>query len=191
MANSISLKPKSGRLLIAQPSLDDPHFNHAVVYLLDYKEGEETLGLVLNRSTPLTLDKAIDGISSASEIPIYSGGPVGTDRLLYVHNLGGVFHDAREISQGLFVGGELDEVLEYINNGYPTLGALRFFVGYSGWSPGQLEAEIDDGAWVVADVLSSDLMLSMHDNQLWHAAVRTLGDKYNEWRYSPMYPHLN
>lgn len=183
--------PQTGRMLVAVPGLDEPHFNHSVVTLIDYHRDEDVVGIVVNRSTPITLDKAIDGVAPDRKIPLYLGGPVGNDRLLYLHTLGSAFHGTREVSPGLFLGGSLEDVIEYVNAGYQVEGTIRFFVGYSGWSPGQLEGEIESDSWVVTNAMAPHTMLSLSDNAMWHRAVSTLGDDFSHWRYSPMYPHLN
>lgn len=191
MNNTEKLPPATGRILVSEPSLSEPHFNHSVIYLVDYNQDSETLGIVLNRATPFTLDRAINGVRTGIGIPVFAGGPVGNDRLIYIHTLGPLIRNSREISNGIFLGGELDDVLDYVNSGCDIEGNLRFFIGYSGWSRGQLEDELKAGSWVVSNPLKPSVMLSQTDNTLWHTAVRALGDDYRDWCYSPLYPHLN
>lgn len=185
------MKPFSGCLLVSEPSLDEPHFNHSVVMMIDYEQNGDNIGIVLNRSTPFTLDKAIDGVKPSIEIPVFSGGPVGMDRLIYLHTLGPAFHNTREISPGLFLGGDLEDVLSYVNGGYPTEGIIRFFVGYSGWTAGQLEGEIRNRSWAVANPILPSRLLTLSDSAMWHEVVRSMGNEFKEWRYSPQYPNLN
>lgn len=186
-----TMEPRNGLLLVSEPSLDEPHFNHSIVMLIDYGRNEDSLGIVINRSTPFTLDKAIDGVNPNIHIPIFAGGPVGLDRLIYLHTLGPAFHDTKEISPGLFLGGDLNEVLDYVNSGYETEGIIRFFIGYSGWSAGQLDGEINNGSWAVANPIQPRQLLSLSDNSLWHEVVRSMGNEFKDWRYSPQYPNLN
>lgn len=184
-------QPREGSQLIAFPSLTDSHFNHSVVEIIDYVPTGETLGLVLNRTTPLTLDKAIDGIKPGLKIPVFAGGPVGADRLIFMHTLGDAFNNATAIAPGLFVGGDLDDVVNYVNAGYPIEGSIRFFVGYSGWSPGQLKSEIHTDSWIVAQPLSNSEILTLTDDNMWHTAVKRLGEEFREWQRMPMHPIFN
>lgn len=180
-----------GQLLVAQPGLDDKHFNHGVILLVDYEPGQEALGIVLNRQTNLTLNDVVDGLANSGDISIFSGGPVGRDRLIYLHTLGPIFTGSKEVAPGLFLGGEFDEVTEYISDGHPTDGYIRFYLGYSGWSAGQLEREIKEGSWAITTPLAPETMLTLTDNSMWHETVRSMGDKFKAWRYSPLNPMLN
>lgn len=191
MDRTSALTPATGRLLVSEPSLTDPHFNHSVVCLIDYSDNDEALGIVLNRATPFTLDRAIDGVKPGISVPVFAGGPVGNDRLVYLHTLGPLLRNSREISKGLYLGGEIDDALDYVNSGCDIEGSIRFFIGYSGWSRGQLTDEIKERSWVVAEPVDPHLLLSQSDNTLWHTVVRSLGEDYRDWRYSPLFPHLN
>lgn len=184
--------PVRGSLLVSEPSLDDPHFNHSVVLMLDYDAEGESIGVVLNRDTSALLSQAIDGVRLGHDASVFAGGPVGTDRLLFIHALGGIISDSKEIAPGLYLGGNVEDAIEYVNDGYPVDGAIRFFIGYSGWSKGQLDEEIASGSWIVtSSELSSDVLLSQSGSHLWHTVVKGLGDDFNSWRLSPMHPHFN
>ncbi len=191
MNNTSHLLPAQGRLLISSPSVDDPHFNHSVIYMIDYSDKGEALGVVLNHGTPFTLDRAVDGVRPGLNIPVYAGGPVGNDRLIYLHTLGPLLRNSREVSEGLYLGGELDDAIDYVNSVSEISGFIRFFIGYCGWSRGQLMDEINNDSWVVSEPITPSDLLRQTDNSMWHTMVKSLGEQYKEWKFSPLFPHLN
>ncbi len=184
-------KPAAGSLLIAEPFLREEYFNHGVISLIEYERGKSAMGLVLNKPTGYTLGEAIEGIDDEVDIPIHCGGPMSTDRLFYLHTLGHVFDGVKEISPGLYLGGDFDQVKSYVNMGLDTDGKIRFFVGYSGWDAMQLEDEIDKYVWAVAPPPIPDALFGNDGDKMWHEAVRKLGARYRNWLYHPANPHLN
>lgn len=185
--------PCCGGLLIAQPFLQESYFCHSVVSIIDYLATEGATGVVMNNRTGYTLDKLLDGIRPGSEVPVYCGGPLGQNRLYFIHNLGaGIVPHARLYSPGLYVGGDFEAIISYINAGYPAEGSVRFFIGYSSWSEGMLEREINEGSWVQAPLPQSyDTLLTLSGDAYWHRAVRSLGDTYRSWRLLPQDPEYN
>lgn len=183
--------PQPGVLLVAEPFLREDHFNHAVITLVEYARRKSAMGLVLNKPTGYTLGEAIDGINDDVDTPIYCGGPVACDRLFYLHSLGNELPNSRKLSDDLFIGGDFDSVKAYVNMGLPTEGLIRFFVGYSGWDPGQLEEEIRTHVWAVAPRPANSEILREDDDSFWYHIVRTMGTPYRNWLYHPLNPQFN
>jgi putative transcriptional regulator len=163
-----------GRLLVATPPLGDPNFDRTVVYVLDHHAGG-AVGVVLNQPT----DEAdIDGLESWTDqlsppATLFVGGPVEHDALIGVA-IGEGRIDAAwgELTNHIgTIDLELDpdQVAERIT-------CLRIFRGYAGWSPGQLDAEIDLGAWMVFDAQAADVFTSDPD-QLWRTVIRRQGGR--------------
>lgn len=182
-------EPHVGSLLVAEPFLREESFNHAVILLLDYDKTETAMGLVVNKSTGYTLGQLID--DSDCNVPVYRGGPVGDDRLFYIHTLGDLIKDSSEIADGLWLGGDFDTIKEYLKDGYPTDGLLRFILGYSGWQAGQLEEELENGVWAVANEYDSKSLLIDSNDATWHRTVRGMGERFRGWLYHPMDPNSN
>ena len=105
----------------------------------------------MNRLTQYSLQNIIDGVKIKKPVSVYCGGPMANDRLFFLHTLGEVIPGCRKIKDNLFVGGDFDAVMEYVNLGYPLEGYLRFFLGYSGWSRLQLDEEISNRVWAVTE----------------------------------------
>lgn len=184
-------EPRSGSLLVAEPFLKEECFNHAVILLVDHGDGYASMGLTLNKHTGLTLGQVTDDVKPDCQVPIYAGGPVGDNRMFYLHTLPDIFDNSIEVTPGLYIGGEYNQVLDYVNEGYPTDGLLRFYVGYSGWEPGQLNEEIEKNVWAVAQPGKAQDLLTGCDDQFWHRTVRSMGLRYRGWQFHPMDPHAN
>lgn len=185
--STLKLPVHTGDLLVAQPFLSESWFNRAVISLIDYSESEGTTGAVLNLPLKSTLPELLEGVSDERPVTVYCGGPLSQDRLFFVHTLGdGIIPDAREYAAGLWIGGDFDAVIDYVNQGYPVEGFLRFFVGYSGWSPGQLEDELEADTWAVQhDMSETGKLLAGSGDRYWHRIVRSLGPFYRPWLMIP------
>lgn len=181
------LTPAVGRILIAEPFLSDPNFARAVVLLCEHGE-DGTVGFIVNRSTELMLDDLLPDLY-ASGLNIYQGGPVQMDTLHMMHTtpveLGG-----NEIFPGVYWGGSYEALQDMIAAGTYDPAQLRLFVGYSGWSPGQLEKEVEEGSWIITD-LTPRLLFDTSPENVWKEAIRSLGDEYAYLANLPVNPQLN
>ncbi len=180
----------AGDLLIAAP-LEKEHFSRSVVLIIDSDKAEGKLGLVLNKRSAMTLKDLVPIWDSAEDIPVFIGGPVENDRLFMLHTLGDEFPGSIEILPGLFVGGSTEAMVNYIREGKPIDGKIRFFAGYAGWGSEQLEAEIDAKVWCVAMPQNSEDLLSGSGNAFWRREVKKMGERYRGWLSVPSNPDLN
>lgn len=176
-------QPRCGSLLVAEPFLKERYFDHGVICLVDYQPREKPMGVVLNKPTAYTLDQLIDSVGS--EIPVFCGGPVSNDRLYFMHRLGKLIPGGSEIAPGLYLGGDFDAMIDYINSGYRVDGFARFFIGYSGWDLGQLESELSQKVWAVTSITDTGKTLVGSDDAYWHRTVRSMGPAYRGWLYHP------
>ena len=182
-----------GSLFVAEPFLSEVYFNHGVITLVDYTEDDGALGLVMNIPTGHTLDEYLDGVNPGTDVPVYCGGPIGQDRMVFMHTLGpDVFPGAKEFAPGLYLGGDFDTAIDYVNSGYPLDGQIRFFIGYSGWDSPQLKEELDSEVWAVTDAPADrSLLLRNEKDAYWHRFVRRMGESYRAWRFFPRDPRAN
>ncbi len=147
-ADPATLSPEVGRLLVARAGLPDPNFFESVVLLLDYAEDAGAVGVVLNRRTGLAVGHAVPpevGLADRDD-RLYLGGPVSLDTLIVLMTEEEAPRAASPILPGVVVvrsGEGLDQLME----GDPAPPSVRFFAGYAGWAPGQLEDEIARGVW--------------------------------------------
>lgn len=161
-----------GGLLVAAPTMTDPNFVRTVVLVLDHGD-HGSLGVVLNRSTGVSVAAILPGWSSVvgENSVIYRGGPVGRDSVLALAAMRVDDHETvtgpvRRVSAD-FAMVDLDSDPTDIADGV----RMRLFTGYAGWSPGQLQAELDDDAWIVVPADESDPFSSM-DEELWSQVLR-------------------
>ena len=179
-----------GAMLVAEPFMRDEHFCHSVICIVDYQPGQSSMGVVLNHPTPFTLDQLLENVVREN-IQVFNGGPMSPDRLYFIHTLGDIIPDARQIDDDLWIGGDFDIMTEYVNSGYPIEGKIRFFVGYSGWGPHQLEDEISNHVWAVVNHTLPLVMLSGSGDSYWHTTVRHLGPTFRGWSFHPQNVHSN
>ena len=172
----------AGQLLLAHPSMRDPNFRRSVV-LMSAHNAEGAMGVVLNRPLGKRLGE-LNGefaLGALAGVPLFQGGPVQTDQLLLAA------WQSREDGFRMHFGLEPDKALELVAED----GAeVRAFLGYSGWSAGQLENEMKHNTWLVAEV-PEDLLTSGSDVALWRHIVGGLG---LDWRLAadePDEPELN
>lgn len=187
---TVKLPVRQGSVIISTPTLREKYFIHAVVSIIDYDTRNTCMGVVLNNCTALCLNDIVDNLHTTTPIPVYCGGPLSHDRLFFVHTLGDdIIPGATEYTRGLWVGGDYDAMLEYVSDGYPLQGTVRFFLGYTGWTCAQLDNELQDDVWAVmpeADVPDASVLLGTSGDRMWHAAVRAMGPRYRNWRLQPI-----
>ncbi len=159
-----------GRLLVATPALGDPNFDHTVVLVLEHGE-EGAIGVVLNRPTTTELADSLPSWHRLAAAPavLFSGGPVGPDAAIC---LGRSWPDEHAEGYEPLFGtlGTVDLTLD-ADTLASVLQAIRVFVGYAGWGEGQLEGEIEAGAWFVVDSQPDDPM-SGEPEELWQNVLR-------------------
>lgn len=139
---SAAIEP--GWLLVARPPLDDPNFEGGVVLICAHEQ-DATVGLVLNRPLEFGVERLLPGadLGAAAAMPLLWGGPVGDDRIVLLHDSPISAEIGRPVHGGLHFGGGIEAARRVVEAG----GRLRFFLGYSGWSEGQLRAELDEDSW--------------------------------------------
>ena len=166
-----------GALLVSVPQMLDPNFMHTVVLMVEHGEGG-ALGLIVNQPTEVRLGDLVEGhpLLDGFDFPVHSGGPVGRDSLQFVHRLPQVIGGGVELDDGLALGGRLEDLAEGLASGVASPANLRFFVGYSGWGAGQLEAEFDTGSWVPAPANPSLCFAEEQGEPVWRQALQGLGD---------------
>jgi putative transcriptional regulator len=168
----------TGRLLVASPALADPNFDRAVVLLLDHDE-EGTLGVVLNRPTPVGVGDVLEPWATLAGAPpvVFQGGPVSLDSALALAVVPGEAR-SRDGEDGEPLGWQrVHGAIGLVDLEAPPellaaeLGSLRIFAGYAGWGPGQLEDELVEGAWYVVESEPGDVS-APDPEQLWRSVLR-------------------
>jgi putative transcriptional regulator len=156
-------------MLVAAPSLSDPNFERTVVLVLEHTD-HGALGVVLNRSSSLPVSEILPDWCRLASAPsqVFHGGPVAPDSALaLVRTQRPDVIGVRQLPHDVGVI-DLDTPAELVTE---AVTELRVFAGYAGWGEGQLDAEIDEGAWFVVDTLPEDIFTA-DPSDLWRRVLR-------------------
>ncbi len=179
----------TGKLLVATPLIGDGNFERTVVLMLAQEE-EGAAGVVLNRPSGLLVSDALPQWAPHLAPPptMFIGGPVSNESVVA---LARVRHDPHQgwwtpvlgLVGTLDLEADVDEVVGAID-------AIRLFAGYAGWSPGQLEDEIESGAWFVVDADPAD-PLTEEPSDLWTAVLARQPSPISWFTHYPTHPNHN
>jgi putative transcriptional regulator len=170
----------TGQLLLAMPSLGDFRFHKAVIFICAHDENG-AMGLVINHTLPgIEMSDLLEQLnidlknqnSSNDKIPVMKGGPVESSRGFILHTNDFQQDDTIKVNNKYSVTGTID-ALKAVNEGNGPK-EMRFILGYSGWSPGQLDEEIQQNAWLIADA-DYDVLFETNPEEAWEKAINRLG----------------
>ncbi len=180
--------PAAGILLIADPFLKDPNFMRTVVFLTEHRE-DGSIGFVINRQYKNTLDELLPEVEG-HQLPVYYGGPVQMNTIHFLHRYPDEIPGGVEVIKGLYWGGDFDRVIDLINKGQADVGKIRFFIGYSGWSTGQLEIEMKEKTWLTTHA-TRQLIFHQNAEEIWKESLKHMGGDYEMMINFPIDPQLN
>ncbi|HVB47159.1 MAG TPA: YqgE/AlgH family protein [Burkholderiales bacterium] len=163
--------------LIAMPNMGDPYFARSLTYLCEHNE-QGALGVVVNRPIDMTLQALFGRLSltlkdhELADAPIYFGGPVQTDRGFVLHTPAGSWQSTLRVGDAIGLTTSKD-ILEAVGRGE---GPRRLLVtlGYAGWSPGQLEHELAQNAWLTVEARDA-IIFDLPAEERLAAAMELLG----------------
>ena len=174
----------TGQLLVAHPNMLDPNFRRSVLFISSHDEDEGAIGLIINRP----LDKQVSELvtdptpGALADVPVFLGGPVATNQLMFA-----AFDWAGCDSLSLNRCVALQEAHQLVEQDH---NSVRAFVGYAGWTAGQLENELSQNAWVLQKpqraVLTPERL-----PKLWFEIMRSLGPWFKMLSAAPDDPSLN
>jgi putative transcriptional regulator len=184
-----SIPAAAGRLLISEPFMLDPNFKRSVILLTEYSD-DGAMGFILNQPSEFLIGDLLPEIPY-SEMPVFIGGPVANNTLHFIHCCPAKIDGGIEIGGGVYWGGDFEEVKALITSYRLKVDEIRFFTGYSGWTSKQLDAEIKEDSWIVADKLSKEIIFTKNEDNLWREVVIGLGQRYAHIANFPENPELN
>lgn len=167
---------KNGTVLLAEPFMMDGNFKRAAIVLAEHT-GQGTIGFIMNRPVEMRIDELVEGFPEL-DAPVYYGGPVQTDTLHFLHRIGDLLADSKEIVPGIFWGGDYEQLKLLIKQGLVMPMDIRFFVGYTGWTEGQLVDELKYGSWVTAP-MDVNYLFKTNADELWSQVLINKGDVYS------------
>ena len=165
----------AGKFLIAMPGLQDPNFERAVLFVCTHSE-DGALGLVINQPHLASMMEVLSPLGLAWERPeepvVLQGGPVALDRGFILYEASLEYPGHVRISEDLYLGTNPDILRHLVQSG--DRGRFLFTLGYSGWTGGQLEAELRDNVWLVS-ALDRAVLFDLPVVARWESAIRLLG----------------
>lgn len=180
---------QKGSLLLAQPFMLDPNFKRAVVLITDHHPVEGTVGFVLNKKLKTRINDLIDDFPEI-DAPVFVGGPVATETLHYIHDSGHIVDGSIEVMDGLYWGGDFEKLKFLIKSKLILARNVKFFLGYTGWSAGQLDDEMDSGSWMLAD-MDINYAFATKPHNLWKEVTKNKGGRYTVIAELPYSDSLN
>ena len=182
------LTPEKGRLLISEPFLPDPNFERTVVLLCEHSV-DGSFGFVLNKPSTIKVNEVMEDFGSLESM-VFVGGPVQQDTLHFIHrNI--TIENATEIADNIFWGGDFETLITLYDTKQLGSGDIRFFLGYSGWGPGQLESELEQESWIVCDYVNNQLLFDTEPEKLWRKALDSMGGRFSMYSNYPTDPRMN
>ena len=180
------MDPINGSLLISNSNLLDPNFRRTIV-LIGHHDEQGAVGVVLNQPLAVAVGEAVPPLGSLVDPsdPLFDGGPVEPDSVVVIADF--IDPSRAEVLAMGSIGFLPPEAGEDIGE---SIRRARVYAGYSGWGPGQLEAELAEGTWIVAPALPGDVF---HEQpaKLWDEVLRRLGRGYDMLRLMPRDPSMN
>jgi putative transcriptional regulator len=150
----------TGSIIISTPALEGSIFEQSVI-LITEKNVHGAVGFIINKLYPKVLNDLTE-FSNSKPFPLYAGGPVEQESLFFVHNQPKLMNDSICINDTLYFGGNFKQAVQLINNGSIGIHDIQLFIGYCGWDAAELEAEIEEGSWMVTNALVEQIFATTH-----------------------------
>jgi putative transcriptional regulator len=181
------VSPKKGRILVAEPFLQDTYFKRSIVLLTEHSS-EGSVGFVLNKPLDIKVNEVMDAFPPFNA-SVSIGGPVSTKTIHYIHTFGELIPNSVHVVNNIYWGGDFEYIKVLIREGQLNADQIRFFLGYSGWHAGQLDNELQQNSWLVTEVPSAIIM--QPKSNAWKNTLSQIGEKYKIWADFPENPGLN
>lgn len=140
---------KAGFYIKSTAALNGSFFENTTILIVKHNE-EGSIGFVINKSFEKSLHELIE-FNHSNPFPLMDGGPVDREHLFVLHKRPDLIDGGEEISSGLYLGGNMEQVIEAINIRGANKEEIQLYIGYCGWDVGELEAEIKEGSWIISN----------------------------------------
>ena len=177
----MSTNPTTGKILLAEPGIQDFYFKQSVI-LLGEIDGDGAFGLIVNKRTNIRFGDVISDHHGLNPY-IYLGGPVKSQNLFFIHRLSDL-PGCVQIKKDVFWGGDSEVMYQMLKDNLISENEVRFFLGYSGWTPNQLENEIVEKSWRITD-MTADQIFNPVQNHLWDEEIVRINPSYKVWLNMP------
>ncbi len=186
----MKMKLHPGDFLVADPSiLGDLSFHRAIV-LICAIQNKAPMGFIFNKTYDFLLNEMLPEIKI--DFPLFYGGPVEVDQLFFLYRAPqAIVENSQLITEQLYMGGNIEQAFEAVEDKRLHPGNCRFFLGYSGWGQGQLEQEIELDSWLVEKQDINKRLFESKPEDLWRNAMLKKGGKHALWANAPDNPTYN
>ena len=137
---------KAGIYIKSTAALNGSFFEHTTILIVEHNEAG-SLGFVTDKPFEKSLHELIE-FKHSKPFPLMDGGPVDREHIFVLHKRPDLIEGGKEISNGLYLGGNMEQVIEAINTKAAGEQEIQVFIGYCGWDEGELEAELAEGSWI-------------------------------------------
>jgi putative transcriptional regulator len=182
------ITPGPGKLLVSEPFLADPNFERTIILMCEHND-DGSFGFVLNKPSLAKVADVLDELKKFKGMA-FVGGPVQQDTLQYVHRIPGL-ENAIEIMEGVYWGGNFEKICLMIETKQINKSDIKFFLGYSGWSAGQLSDELKENSWIVSDQVDAELIFETNPEIMWQKALKLMGGRFSVYSNYPLDPRMN
>ena len=138
---------KAGIYIKSTAELNGSFFEDTTILIVEHNE-EGSIGFVTNKFFGKSLHELIE-FNHSKPFPLMDGGPVDRDHLFVLHKRPDIIDGGKEIPNGFCFGGNMEQVIEAINTRTASKEEIQIFIGYCGWDAGELEAELEEGSWII------------------------------------------
>jgi len=180
---------KGGQLLLSEPFMPDENFRRTVVLVCEHTPDNGTVGLIINKPINLRLNDIMEDFP-AFKGKVFLGGPVGTDTLQFLHSLGNLVEGSVKLAENLYWGGNFEQIKMLMLEEKIKPNDIRFYLGYSGWTVGQLHSELKENSWIITPATHQQIFETPIE-VLWREVMRKMGGIYNTMAGYPENPALN
>lgn len=139
---------KAGLYIKSTTALNDSIFEHTTILIVEHNE-TGSVGFVTNKPLDKSLHELIE-FNHSKPFPLMDGGPVDRDHLFVLHKRPDLIEEGELKTDRLYLGGNMEQVIKAINTNGANQQEIQLFIGYCGWDAGELEAEIEEGSWIIS-----------------------------------------
>ncbi len=182
-------KLQDGSLLLSAPFLNDENFVRSVILLCEH-QAMGSFGFVINKPSILHLGDLVKELQFL-DADVYVGGPVEQNTLHFIYYGAQVIPESRLLGEGIWWGGDFSVLIEQLKTGKLAENQVKFFMGYSGWAEGQLEAELAEKTWVIYSGPTSLEVFKNPSDQIWRRLMKGMGGEFEIQSNYPIDPRLN
>jgi putative transcriptional regulator len=139
----------TGTILKSTPSTNDSNFEQVIIFITEYNE-KGAMGFVINKKIARALNE-LEEFKQSINFQLYEGGPMDKEHLYFIHRRPDVIEDGTLIANSIYLGGNFKDAVTNLNNKTLNATDIKIFIGYCGWDFNQLEEEVAEGSWIIAD----------------------------------------